>query len=167
MGILMREFPGCRGCSFRLQVWIIPQWHLRFGIKPKNKTIRRLSFVWRRLADSSGKAEDTITVRNAAGIAQAQVRADSNSAQLITPQKTTRAQTAESLTARAFGMPLPLQVLGDFLGGDNDAVRIFREKMRQLGWRVRFAADDADGLPLRFGADGDRGSIDIAITGRQ
>ena len=131
----------------------------------KTKIRRLISFGG--LADSSGKADPTITVRNAAGIAQAQLRADSNSAQLITPQKTTRAQTAESLTARAFGMPLPLQVLGDFLGGDNDAVRIFREKMRQLGWRVRFAADDADGLPLRFGADGDRGSIDIAITGRQ
>ncbi len=142
-------------------------------IAPANQSARRLGFVWRRAAGGDNEkdgAADVITVRNVAGIVQARMRIDDDGALLATSSRQARAKDAETLTGRAFGMPLPMRLIGDFLGGGGDNA-YFRhrlgEKMRKLGWRARFGTHDADGLPMRFGADGGEGSVDIVITGRQ
>lgn len=144
-------------------------------VKPAGKSARRLSFVWRRGVDDIGDdgAVDIITVRNVAGIVQAQIRIDDDGARLATAAKSKQAKDAKTLMTRVFGLPLPLRLLGDFLGGgDNMQLQMqvresLGDEMRALGWRARFGERDDEGLPLRFGADGRRGSVDIVITRRQ
>lgn len=144
-------------------------------VMPSGRSARKLAFVWRRAIDDIDKtgAVDIITVRNAAGIVQAQLRIDNNGARLATAARNKQAKDAKTLMTEVFGLPLPLRLLGDFLGGgDNMQLQMhLREsldgEMRALGWRARFGAMDAEGLPLRFGADGGGGSVDIVITRRQ
>lgn len=150
-------------------------------VMPTNEGAHKLSFVWRRVMrgaaaddkEGRGGALDIITVRSIAGIVLAKVRIDDSGAQLLTSARRTRADDAAALTSKVINVPVPLRLVGDFLGGGGDAQTrrrindILGKRMRQLGWRAQIDTRDDAGLPLRFGAAGGEGSVDIVITRRQ
>ena len=129
--------------------------------------VRKFGFVWRRESVGGGGVADVVTLRDAAGVARARVRADLSGAELVMPDNTVRADDARALMMRVLNVPLPLRALGDFLGGEVNSARSLREKMRQLQWHVREDIRDDDGLPLRFGIAGAEGGALIIINRRR
>ena len=149
---VMLPIAGCAVPLPTIEV-VAPQFRLlgKAVIRQPEKT-ERFNLIWERENLAKGLT-DTIWVQDRLGGTKAQLEISPNKAHLTVAKKTWSADSAETLSRRAFGFSLPVRAIGFWLTGNADPaypVRRETDFIEQLGWEVRYESYFDDGMPKRI-----------------